>query len=680
MITKRFATISTESYFSYTCMLYYSLIRSNPEAELTVFCDSEAFSERFPHSERVILRVLPSIREMGVKRAKFDLYVEMCDEPFTYLDSDMIVLEDLSCLFEGDMIAACPDTLEECPFIENRQYPWFKDPALQNRRYCNTGLLFFPPSMRFFLERIRELSREDECWKRYIIPGKLYDNHFFCAMLNRLDVEFRPLDSREFGIKGLRSLDMWNVARQGDHLIHQPTGKLLRLAHFAYGQDPDYAYARMPSWLAAFLQDRAATRLLNRASSNVLASPRLSVRRWLEGENGDLVNKIQEDFHLRVLDLCGREIDAILADPSGNDCRNETFFQYPEEFNDLLYTHNGSKDLRWKALVCNRAYLTPLEYEFVEECIRRYGIKHVVESGAGETSILFRRHGCSVVSIEWQEGEWSERARAAGANVHIVPFDSVTNTYAGDQLRSALAGVSSDLLFVDSPVGGERRRRVPEQFLEFIDPRYILVHDVSRDHRNVFEWMRDEGSVLAEYYPSRRGILLIERKIRERTLDPITIVRASEAVARELPTQASPAPVAVQNDAPFAWEISTLGLVGPFWISGRYFVPVLLANRSDRDIGLSNRIHLSYHWRKADPPCDTIVFEGLRSEIRPDLRPGESRRILCEICAPDEPGRYLLEWDLVEEGVTWFAKPGDLGRLREVEVLSLSDAKPPVRL
>ena len=99
-------------------------MQSNPEAELTVFCDSDLFAERFGHSERLRFRVLPSIGELGVKRAKFDLYVEMSSVPFTYLDSDVIVLEDLSCLFTGDLLAGCSITLEECPFIENREYPW----------------------------------------------------------------------------------------------------------------------------------------------------------------------------------------------------------------------------------------------------------------------------------------------------------------------------------------------------------------------------------------------------------------------------------------------------------------------------------------------------------------------------------------------------------------------------
>jgi hypothetical protein len=411
MITKQFATISTESYLPYTRMLYHSLMQSNPEAELTVFCDSDLYAELFGHNERLRFRVLPSIRKLGVLRAKLDVYLEMSDVPFTYLDSDIIVLEDLSCLFTGDLIAGCQVTLEECPFIENREYPWPEDPTLQNRRYCNAGVLFFPTTMRWFIETIRELAQDDECWRRYTIPG-LNDNHFLCAMLNRFDVEFRRLDPHKFGIAGFRDVSNWNVTRLGDHLVNQPSGEILHLAHFAYAQDPDYCYARMPAWLAAFLQDRGSIRIS------------------------------------RPAEIAAAETVAKAADP-------------------------------------------------------------LVEPGAGA----------------------------------------------------------------------------------------------------------------------------------------------------------------------FDWEMAVLGMLGPFWVSGRYFVPVALVNHSNRDLGLSASIHLSYRWRRATAPNEIVVFEGERSEIHPDLRPGESRRILCEIRAPAAAGHYLIEFDLVEEGVTWFSAQGRVAPLREVDILSAAETR-----
>jgi hypothetical protein len=654
-------------------MLYYSLMQSNQDAELTVFSDSESFPRLFGHSDRVRFRHLSSIQKLGVKRAKFDLYVEMAGEPFTYLDSDVIVLEDLSCLFTGDLIAGCPDTLEEWPFIEDREHPWPGDPTLQNRRYCNSGVLFFPPSMASFLESIRDLARDDEWWLRYIIPGRLYDNHFLCAMLNRFEVEFSPLDPHAFGWSGLFSGSNWTVTRRENHLVHQPTGKMLYLAIFAQGLDPDYCFARMPAWLATFLKERGGFRSLSAGSRNTLPSPMRSVMRWIESENGALLDRVQDDIVRRVLTACAREIDVILANPGRVDRGNDSFFQHPEEFQELLYANNEPADTCWKGFQCNGAYLAPEEYDFVEECIRRYGINSIVESGAGETSAMFRGTGCSVVSIEWQEGPGAERARASGANVHIVPFDSSVNLYAEDQLSEALDGVPSDLLFVESPIGGERRRRVPEQFLKFISPRYILIHDASRDHRNIFEWMRDKGWNLAEYFPSRRGILLLERSKPERASDPIRINRPPATLPEETVVPASAPLASVNTGDAYAWEMAVLGALGPFRVSGRYFVPVVLVNRSNRDLGSSARISLSYHWRRANAELETVVPDGERSEIHPDLRPGESRRLLCEILAPGEAGTYVLEWDLVEEGVAWFSSVGGSGSMREVEILSASE-------
>src|ERR1700720_800829 len=87
-----------------------------------------------------------------------------------------------------------------------------------------------------------------------------------------------------------------------------------------------------------------------------------------------------------------------------------------------------------------------------------------------------------------------------------------------------------------------------------------------------------------------------------------------------------------------------------FWVcwglrvSGRYFVPVVLVNRSNRVLRSSAGISLSYHWRRADAALEIVVLDGERSEIHPDLRPGEGRRMLCDIRAPATPGRDVWDW------------------------------------
>jgi SAM-dependent methyltransferase len=78
--------------------------------------------------------------------------------------------------------------------------------------------------------------------------------------------------------------------------------------------------------------------------------------------------------------------------------------------------------------------------------------------------------------------------------------------------------------------------------------------------------------------------------------------------------------------------------------------------RTLRSDGVAHPIFVSYRWldRRRRP----IVQEGLRSSLPRPLEPGESCQVAVRIKAPATAGDYLLELDLVEEGVTWFSQAG----------------------
>jgi hypothetical protein len=69
-----------------------------------------------------------------------------------------------------------------------------------------------------------------------------------------------------------------------------------------------------------------------------------------------------------------------------------------------------------------------------------------------------------------------------------------------------------------------------------------------------------------------------------------------------------------------------------------------------------NAVHLSYHWldRKRQP----VVYDGLRTQLPGDLKPGESVTLKVAIRSPDKPGEYVLQMTLVQEGVAWFSDQG----------------------
>jgi hypothetical protein len=74
---------------------------------------------------------------------------------------------------------------------------------------------------------------------------------------------------------------------------------------------------------------------------------------------------------------------------------------------------------------------------------------------------------------------------------------------------------------------------------------------------------------------------------------------------------------------------------------------------------LSNRaLCLSYHWLDADNASRAVVWEAPRTPVRRILAPGEIWSGEVSLQAPAEPGRYLLQVDLVREGVAWFGTRG----------------------
>ena len=63
-------------------------------------------------------------------------------------------------------------------------------------------------------------------------------------------------------------------------------------------------------------------------------------------------------------------------------------------------------------------------------------------------------------------------------------------------------------------------------------------------------------------------------------------------------------------------------------------------------------IRASYRWRSTDGAI--LVDGGLRTPFPHALGPGETALVPVDVTAPSDPGRYVLELDLVHEHVRWF--------------------------
>ncbi len=67
-------------------------------------------------------------------------------------------------------------------------------------------------------------------------------------------------------------------------------------------------------------------------------------------------------------------------------------------------------------------------------------------------------------------------------------------------------------------------------------------------------------------------------------------------------------------------------------------------------------VFFSYHWLR--PDGGVVEYDGLRTPFPRALEPGGAVELTFRLAAPEAPGRYVLELDLVEEGVTWFSVAG----------------------
>lgn len=67
---------------------------------------------------------------------------------------------------------------------------------------------------------------------------------------------------------------------------------------------------------------------------------------------------------------------------------------------------------------------------------------------------------------------------------------------------------------------------------------------------------------------------------------------------------------------------------------------------------------LALSWHTRDWDGTVLRWENRRYPLPRDLAPGESVDLMVGLRAPDAPGRYQVQLDLVHEGITWFSTRG----------------------
>lgn len=85
-------------------------------------------------------------------------------------------------------------------------------------------------------------------------------------------------------------------------------------------------------------------------------------------------------------------------------------------------------------------------------------------------------------------------------------------------------------------------------------------------------------------------------------------------------------------------------------------VKATVKNTSDFtwNAGGPNPVRLGYHLDKVIPGSPQFDGAG-RGELPHNVKPGESVDIFMPMSAPDEPGYYNVNFDMVIEGILWFS-------------------------
>ena len=438
---------------------------------------------------------LSEIKTVGVKRAKFTAYrLAISDGSFLFLDSDIIVLDGLSELEDRERLVACADDLSECRMIQDKRRPWPGDPNLEADVFINSGVVYFPRALAGFLENLERHSRDDDLFARYTIDPFLVDNPFLCAYLNKERIPIRFADSIVFNWPGLKRGNTPLIGTQNGKVVNKASGRPMRLLHFAGVPDIDAFIFRLDpdtlGILAAETNDGPVDNL-----SVLCAGP----------DAADSLPLDARTVFARVMNYRAAEPQSPNA-PAPYIPNRQALIS--------LAMSTAPSTVVWNGLPCGAAYFEPQEYYWLRRAIYRIGAQSILEIGAGYTSIVLNKSAKRMLSVEATSGPWLDDALAHGCEVALVPFDPQSRRFDDGTLQAAIEGhklQAPDLLFVDSPNGTANRQGAFTQFLELIQPRFIIFHDALRDAQIVYGALRAGRYQFVDCLSSLRGLVMLGR-------------------------------------------------------------------------------------------------------------------------------------------------------------------------
>ena len=135
----------------------------------------------------------------------------------------------------------------------------------------------------------------------------------------------------------------------------------------------------------------------------------------------------------------------------------------------------------------------------------------------------------------------------------------------------------------------------------------------------------------------------------DRAAIPVVIDKAFALQARLDPAPATPTPASVRPGAAFRADLGITNTGTQAWTAA-----------------MTPALRVGYHWRDASTGA-VVVWDGGRVAV-PALAPGATGAVTATVQAPAAAGSYILEWDLVLEGVAWLSTTGATTVLRTAPI------------
>jgi hypothetical protein len=110
-------------------------------------------------------------------------------------------------------------------------------------------------------------------------------------------------------------------------------------------------------------------------------------------------------------------------------------------------------------------------------------------------------------------------------------------------------------------------------------------------------------------------------------------------------------------------------LVGPLGTGGKTWIEVGVRNASELDWRQSRTFPLTLgnRWLREDGTA--AVYNDARTPLPELLAAGQEKVLRLEVTAPSQPGGYLLDFDVVQEGLRWFQSAGSFANRIPVKVV-----------